>query len=100
MLVRNTSRFFFPFLQEGRKVVSDVELQRLTEYVVACFGDAPASTADPENGSAKHPVGVLTKNHLTDKHALALVEAFLTDIRGQLSDREARAKILEEEEDE
>lgn len=78
-------------------MVCDVELSRLTEYVVACFGDAP-SPEDPEGGATKH-TGVLTKDVATrDKDALALVEEFLTEIRGKLlSDRDARAKLLEEE---
>ncbi|GAQ81488.1 hypothetical protein KFL_000810290 [Klebsormidium nitens] len=77
--------------------VCDAELSRLTEYVVACFGDAP-SPEDPEGGATNH-TGVLTKDVATrDKDALALIDEFLTEIRGKLmSNQDARAKMLEGE---
>lgn len=71
----------------------------MTEYVVACFGDEP-SPEDPEGGPGHHK-GMLTREvSIRDKDALALVEDFLSEIRGKLlSDRVARARLLEGEEE-
>lgn len=76
----------------------------LTEYVIACFGDAPSD--DSESGRVANHTGILTK-HTAQRDTLELIKEMLTDVRGKVltddecrATEELRARVLGENEDE